>query len=138
MPGARVEGELLPLLTGHFDAHICRAPESGSRRRGITASHSQSEVVTGIWLVGTHRALTDCWRGRSRRSGREVPESAFLPPFQFPLDTLVPDGKRVTWDSRKGFTISRATYREIGLLTCETTVDGHVYKTNYLTLRQSE
>ncbi|XP_036084290.1 vascular endothelial growth factor receptor 1 isoform X2 [Rousettus aegyptiacus] len=56
---------------------------------------------------------------------------------KFPLDTLVPDGKRITWDSRKGFTISRATYREIGLLTCETTIHGHVHKTNYLTLRQT-
>ncbi|XP_072832156.1 vascular endothelial growth factor receptor 1 isoform X1 [Vicugna pacos] len=56
---------------------------------------------------------------------------------KFPLDTLVPDGKRITWDSRKGFTISRATYKEIGLLTCETAVGGHLFKTNYLTLRQT-
>lgn len=58
--------------------------------------------------------------------------------FQFPFDTLIPDGKRITWDSRKGFIISNATYKEIGLLTCETTVNGHEYKTNYLTLRQSK
>ncbi|XP_057389214.1 vascular endothelial growth factor receptor 1 isoform X1 [Balaenoptera acutorostrata] len=56
---------------------------------------------------------------------------------KFPFDTLIPDGKRITWDSRKGFIISNATYREIGLLTCETTVNGHEYKTNYLTLRQT-
>ncbi|ELK18741.1 Vascular endothelial growth factor receptor 1 [Pteropus alecto] len=56
---------------------------------------------------------------------------------KFPLETLIPDGKRITWDSRKGFTISNATYREIGLLICETTVNGHVYKTNYLTYRQT-
>ncbi|KAK2489068.1 hypothetical protein MC885_006887 [Smutsia gigantea] len=60
-----------------------------------------------------------------------------LLPFQFPLDTLIPDGKRITWDSRKGFIISNATYREIGLLTCETTVNGRLYKTNYLTHRQT-
>lgn len=59
-------------------------------------------------------------------------------PFQFPLETLIPDGKRITWDSRKGFIISNATYREIGLLICETTVNGHLYKTNYLTHRQSK
>lgn len=58
--------------------------------------------------------------------------------FQFPHDTLIPDGKRITWDSRKGFIIANATYREIGLLACETTVNGHLYKTNYLTYRQSK
>uniref|UniRef100_A0A8C5VMY9 Platelet-derived growth factor receptor-like protein n=1 Tax=Microcebus murinus TaxID=30608 RepID=A0A8C5VMY9_MICMU len=56
---------------------------------------------------------------------------------KFPFDTLIPDGKRITWDSRKGFIISNATYKEIGLLTCETTVNGHLYKTNYLTYRQT-
>ncbi|XP_036773235.2 vascular endothelial growth factor receptor 1 isoform X1 [Manis pentadactyla] len=56
---------------------------------------------------------------------------------KFPLETLIPDGKRITWDSRKGFIISNATYREIGLLICETTVNGHSYKTNYLTHRQT-
>uniref|UniRef100_A0A4X1TM05 Vascular endothelial growth factor receptor 1 n=1 Tax=Sus scrofa TaxID=9823 RepID=A0A4X1TM05_PIG len=54
---------------------------------------------------------------------------------KFPPDTL--DGKRITWDSRRGFIISNATYKEIGLLTCETTINGHLYKTNYLTLRQT-
>ncbi|XP_039110896.1 vascular endothelial growth factor receptor 1 isoform X3 [Hyaena hyaena] len=56
---------------------------------------------------------------------------------KFPLDTLIPDGKRIIWDSRKGFIIANATYREIGLLACETTVNGHLYKTNYLTYRQT-
>ncbi|XP_066115041.1 vascular endothelial growth factor receptor 1 isoform X2 [Saccopteryx bilineata] len=56
---------------------------------------------------------------------------------KFPLDTLIPDGKRITWDSRKGFIISNASYKEIGLLTCETTVNGHLYQTNYLTFRQT-
>ncbi|XP_005406416.1 PREDICTED: vascular endothelial growth factor receptor 1 isoform X2 [Chinchilla lanigera] len=51
--------------------------------------------------------------------------------------TLVPDGKRIIWDSRKGFIISNATYREIGLLTCETTINNHHYSTSYLTFRQS-
>uniref|UniRef100_A0A8D0P725 receptor protein-tyrosine kinase n=1 Tax=Sus scrofa TaxID=9823 RepID=A0A8D0P725_PIG len=54
---------------------------------------------------------------------------------KFPPDTL--DGKRITWDSRRGFIISNATYKEIGLLTCETTINGRLYKTNYLTLRQT-
>ncbi|XP_037022752.2 vascular endothelial growth factor receptor 1 [Artibeus jamaicensis] len=56
---------------------------------------------------------------------------------KFPFDTLIPDGKRITWDSRKGFIIANATYREIGLLTCETTLGGHLYRTNYLTYRQT-
>ncbi|XP_075418919.1 vascular endothelial growth factor receptor 1 isoform X1 [Tenrec ecaudatus] len=56
---------------------------------------------------------------------------------KFPLDPLIPDGKRILWDSQKGFVISNASYREIGLLTCETTVLGRSYKTNYLTHRQT-
>lgn len=56
---------------------------------------------------------------------------------KFPADTLIPDGERITWDSRKGFIIANATYREIGLLNCEATVNGHLYQTNYLTHRQT-
>ncbi|XP_007953975.1 vascular endothelial growth factor receptor 1 [Orycteropus afer afer] len=56
---------------------------------------------------------------------------------KFPVDTLIPDGKRIIWDNRKGFIISNATYKEIGLLICETTVNGRVFKTNYLTYRQT-
>nr|XP_020032399.1 vascular endothelial growth factor receptor 1 isoform X3 [Castor canadensis] len=56
---------------------------------------------------------------------------------KFPFDTLIPDGQRITWDSRKGFVIPNATYKEIGLLTCETAVHGHVYQTRYLTHRQT-
>ncbi|KAM4860047.1 vascular endothelial growth factor receptor 1 [Thomomys bottae] len=56
---------------------------------------------------------------------------------KFPFDILIPDGERIIWDPRKGFIISTATYREIGLLSCETSISGHVYKTNYLTHRQT-
>nr|XP_045009839.1 vascular endothelial growth factor receptor 1 isoform X2 [Jaculus jaculus] len=54
---------------------------------------------------------------------------------KFPLDTLIPDGERISWDSRRGFVIANATYREIGLLNCEATVNGRLYQTNYLTYR---
>ncbi|XP_036312145.1 vascular endothelial growth factor receptor 1 isoform X3 [Pipistrellus kuhlii] len=54
-----------------------------------------------------------------------------------PFQILIPDGERIIWDSRKGFLISNATYKEIGLLTCEATVNGHLYQTHYLTYRQS-
>ncbi|XP_021078360.1 vascular endothelial growth factor receptor 1 [Mus pahari] len=56
---------------------------------------------------------------------------------KFPFDTLTPDGQRITWDSRRGFIIANATYKEIGLLNCEATVNGHLYQTNYLTHRQT-
>ncbi|XP_048197540.1 vascular endothelial growth factor receptor 1 isoform X2 [Perognathus longimembris pacificus] len=56
---------------------------------------------------------------------------------KFPFDILVPDGERIIWDNKKGFIISTATYREIGLLSCETTTGGRVYQTNYLTHRQA-
>lgn len=64
--------------------------------------------------------------------------SSMLLSLQFPAETLIPDGERITWDSRKGFIIANATYREIGLLNCEATVNGHLYQTNYLTHRQSK
>ncbi|XP_065757695.1 vascular endothelial growth factor receptor 1 isoform X2 [Muntiacus reevesi] len=56
---------------------------------------------------------------------------------KFPSDTLISDGERITWDSRKGFIISNATYREIGILACETTINGYLYKKNYLLFRQT-
>nr|XP_008165680.1 vascular endothelial growth factor receptor 1 isoform X1 [Chrysemys picta bellii] len=56
---------------------------------------------------------------------------------KIPLETLIPDGKTIIWDSTKGFIIPKATYRFIGLMSCETTVDGHKYSTKYLTHRQT-
>ncbi|XP_006894149.1 PREDICTED: vascular endothelial growth factor receptor 1 [Elephantulus edwardii] len=56
---------------------------------------------------------------------------------KFALGTLIPDGQRIIWDNKRGFIISNATYREIGLLSCETTVNGRLYKTNYLTIQQT-
>uniref|UniRef100_A0AC11BEM7 Fms related receptor tyrosine kinase 1 n=1 Tax=Ovis aries TaxID=9940 RepID=A0AC11BEM7_SHEEP len=56
---------------------------------------------------------------------------------KFPSDTLIADGKRIIWDSRRGFIIHKASYREVGLLTCETTVNGYLYKLNYLIIRQT-
>ncbi|XP_007662302.2 vascular endothelial growth factor receptor 1 isoform X1 [Ornithorhynchus anatinus] len=54
---------------------------------------------------------------------------------KFPRETLIPDGKTIIWDSRKGFIISKATYKFIGLLSCETTINGVLYSTKYLTHR---
>ncbi|KYO27409.1 vascular endothelial growth factor receptor 1 [Alligator mississippiensis] len=56
---------------------------------------------------------------------------------KIPLETLNPDGKTVVWDSTKGFIIPKATYKFIGLLSCETIIDGHKYSTKYLTHRQT-
>lgn len=57
--------------------------------------------------------------------------------FQIPRETLIPDGKTIIWDSTQGFRIPKATYKFIGLLSCETTVGGHTYSTKYLTHRES-
>ncbi|EMP37579.1 Vascular endothelial growth factor receptor 1 [Chelonia mydas] len=56
---------------------------------------------------------------------------------KIPLETLIPDGKTIIWDSTKGFIIPKATYRFIGLMSCETTIGGHKYSTKYLTHRQT-
>ncbi|XP_023570880.1 vascular endothelial growth factor receptor 1 isoform X2 [Octodon degus] len=52
-----------------------------------------------------------------------------------PFDAIISDGKRIIWDSRKGFVIPHATYREIGFLSCETRSNGTVFVSNYLTHR---
>uniref|UniRef100_A0A663FGF6 receptor protein-tyrosine kinase n=1 Tax=Aquila chrysaetos chrysaetos TaxID=223781 RepID=A0A663FGF6_AQUCH len=56
---------------------------------------------------------------------------------KIPRETLIPDGKTIIWDSMKGFRIPKATYKFIGLLSCETTVGGHKYSTKYLTHRET-
>ncbi|KAK9402381.1 vascular endothelial growth factor receptor 1 [Crotalus adamanteus] len=52
-----------------------------------------------------------------------------------PGGTIIPDGKTVIWDNTKGFIIPKATYKFIGLFSCETIIDGHEYSTKYLTYR---
>ncbi|KAM9033905.1 vascular endothelial growth factor receptor 1 [Sarcophilus harrisii] len=60
-----------------------------------------------------------------------------LKKFQVPdVKTFIPDGKTIIWDNKRGFIVPKPTYRFIGLLICETTVNGHLYSTNYLTYRQ--
>ncbi|RMC07250.1 hypothetical protein DUI87_16707 [Hirundo rustica rustica] len=56
---------------------------------------------------------------------------------KIPRETLIPDGKTIIWDSMQGFRIPKATYKFIGLLSCETTVGGHTYSTKYLTHRET-
>ncbi|KAI6078524.1 Receptor protein-tyrosine kinase [Aix galericulata] len=56
---------------------------------------------------------------------------------KIPGEALIPDGKSIIWDSTKGFRIPKATYRFIGLLSCETTIAGHKYSTKYLTHRET-
>uniref|UniRef100_A0A8D0GJJ4 Vascular endothelial growth factor receptor 1 n=1 Tax=Sphenodon punctatus TaxID=8508 RepID=A0A8D0GJJ4_SPHPU len=56
---------------------------------------------------------------------------------KIPPEILIPDGKTIIWDNKKGFIIPKATYKFIGLLSCETTIDGHKFSTKYLTHRQT-
>ncbi|XP_066474944.1 vascular endothelial growth factor receptor 1 [Tiliqua scincoides] len=54
---------------------------------------------------------------------------------KIPGGIFIPDGKTIIWDSTKGFVIPNATYKYIGLLSCETFIDGHEFSTKYLTYR---
>ncbi|NXS99492.1 VGFR1 factor, partial [Jacana jacana] len=56
---------------------------------------------------------------------------------KIPRETLIPDGETIIWDNTKGFRIPKATYKFIGLLSCETTIGGHKYSTKYLTHRET-
>uniref|UniRef100_A0ABM5FWT8 receptor protein-tyrosine kinase n=1 Tax=Pogona vitticeps TaxID=103695 RepID=A0ABM5FWT8_9SAUR len=51
-------------------------------------------------------------------------------------ESILPDGRTIIWDSTRGFIIPNATYKFIGLLSCETCVGGLDYSTKYLTFRQ--
>uniref|UniRef100_A0A673SUR8 Fms related tyrosine kinase 1 n=1 Tax=Suricata suricatta TaxID=37032 RepID=A0A673SUR8_SURSU len=120
----------------------------GCRSMSAPASKKRTESAIYIFINDTDRPFVEMHTEIPEiiymAEGREViiPCRVTSPNImvtlkKFPLETLVPDGKRITWDSRKGFIIANATYREIGLLACETTVNGHLYKTNYLTYRQT-
>ncbi|XP_043547949.1 vascular endothelial growth factor receptor 1 [Chiloscyllium plagiosum] len=46
------------------------------------------------------------------------------------------DGKELIWDSKQGFVIPKPMFKHIGLLTCETSVNGKTFRSIYLTHRQ--
>ncbi|XP_078401502.1 vascular endothelial growth factor receptor 1 isoform X1 [Cetorhinus maximus] len=50
--------------------------------------------------------------------------------------SFIIDGKEVMWDNKRGFVIPKPTYKFIGLLSCETSVNGKTFRSIYLTHRQ--
>ncbi|XP_034267204.1 vascular endothelial growth factor receptor 2 [Pantherophis guttatus] len=47
---------------------------------------------------------------------------------KYPEKTFVPDGKSVTWDNQKGFTIPTNMISDVGIVFCKTKIDGESYQ----------
>ncbi|XP_026579856.1 vascular endothelial growth factor receptor 2-like, partial [Pseudonaja textilis] len=47
---------------------------------------------------------------------------------KYPEQTFVPDGKSVTWDNQKGFTIPTNMISDVGMVFCKTKIDGESYQ----------
>ncbi|XP_013926823.1 PREDICTED: vascular endothelial growth factor receptor 2, partial [Thamnophis sirtalis] len=47
---------------------------------------------------------------------------------KYPEKTFVPDGKSVTWDNQKGFTIPTNMISDVGMVFCKTKIDGESYQ----------
>ncbi|XP_037655805.1 vascular endothelial growth factor receptor 1 isoform X1 [Choloepus didactylus] len=125
--------------TGFYSCKYLSIPASKKKKTDSTIyifindpespfTEMHSEIPKTIYMTEGSKVVIPC---------RATSPNITVTLKKFPLDTLIPDGKRIIWDSRKGFIISNASYKEIGLLTCETTVNGHLYQTNYLTYRQN-
>ncbi|KAJ8413190.1 hypothetical protein AAFF_G00091860 [Aldrovandia affinis] len=54
---------------------------------------------------------------------------------KFPGQKLIPDQKKIIWNSKRGFIIPKPTYHYIGLFSCESTLKGVLHSTKYLTHR---
>ncbi|XP_051018816.1 vascular endothelial growth factor receptor 1 [Acomys russatus] len=129
----------------HTGLYTCRyLPESTLTKKKMTAesaiyvfvndsgspfTETYSDIPEVVYMTEGRELIIPC---------RVTSPNVMVTLKKFPFDTLIPDGERITWDSRRGFIIANATYKEIGLLSCEATVNGHLYRTNYLTHRQSK
>ncbi|MEE6472566.1 hypothetical protein FKM82_009654 [Ascaphus truei] len=60
----------------------------------------------------------------------------FIKNYVYSNEILTPDGKNIIWDNKRGFIIPKPTYKFIDLLSCETTINGFVHRTNYFANRQ--
>ncbi|XP_036600227.1 vascular endothelial growth factor receptor 1 [Trichosurus vulpecula] len=127
--------------TGYYSCRYLSTPVSKKKRTESTIYIFIND--TGSPFVEPHSIMPETvhmTEGREmiipcRVSAPDI--TVTLKKFQIPdVKTLIPDGKTIIWDNKRGFIIPKPTYRFIGLLSCETTVNGHLYSTNYLTYRQ--
>ncbi|XP_074072244.1 vascular endothelial growth factor receptor 1-like [Macrotis lagotis] len=127
--------------TGYYSCKYLKTPVSKKKRTESTIYIFVND--TGSPFVEPHNTMPETvhmTEGREmiipcRVSSPDI--TVTLKKFQIPdVKTLIPDGKTIIWDNKRGFVIPKPTYIFIGLLSCETTVNGHLYSTNYLTYRQ--
>ncbi|XP_072467911.1 vascular endothelial growth factor receptor 1 isoform X2 [Notamacropus eugenii] len=127
--------------TGYYSCRYLSTPVSKKRRTESTIYIFIND--TGSPFVEPHSTMPETvhmTEGQEmiipcRVSAPDI--TVALKKFQIPDGkTLTPDGKTIIWDNKRGFIIPKPNYIFIGLLSCETTVNGHLYITNYLTYRQ--
>ncbi|XP_007495324.2 vascular endothelial growth factor receptor 1 [Monodelphis domestica] len=127
--------------TGYYSCRYLSTPVSKKKRTestiyifindtGSPFVEPHSIMPETVLMAGGQEMIIPC-----RVSAPDI--TVTLKKFQIPdVKTLIPDGKTIIWDNKRGFIIPKPTYIFIGLLSCETTVNGHLYSTNYLTYRQ--
>ncbi|XP_061484479.1 vascular endothelial growth factor receptor 1 isoform X2 [Rhineura floridana] len=122
--------------TGYYS---CKYPSSSAVRKKTVSTIYVFINDTRSPFVKLNRDIPDMIRVTD---GEEliIPCRVTIPDIpvtlkMMPGGKIIPDGKTIIWDSTKGFIIPNATYKFIGLLSCETRIDGHEYSTKYLTYR---
>ncbi|XP_053161510.1 vascular endothelial growth factor receptor 1 isoform X2 [Hemicordylus capensis] len=122
--------------TGYYS---CKYPLSSSVRKKTVSTIYVFINDTHSPFIKLHRDLPEMIR---MVDGQEliIPCRVTAPDIpvtlkKIPGEIFNPDGKTIIWDSTKGFVIPNATYKFIGLFSCETVMDGHEYSTKYLTYR---
>uniref|UniRef100_UPI00398E4AE4 vascular endothelial growth factor receptor 1 isoform X2 n=1 Tax=Pristiophorus japonicus TaxID=55135 RepID=UPI00398E4AE4 len=117
--------------------YYCNSSSSNARQRKtavyifVKDKHSpfveqHTDVPEVVYMTEGKRLLIPC-----RITAPDLTVTLKMNSFSFTID-----GKEVMWDSKRGFVIPRPTYKFIGLLTCETTVNGKTFHSYYLTHRQ--
>ncbi|XP_066555062.1 vascular endothelial growth factor receptor 1 isoform X2 [Amia ocellicauda] len=86
-----------------------------------------SDIPEVVYIMQGSPLVVPC-----RVSAPDIPVTL----IKFPTEKLITDGTNIKWNSKQGFVIPSPLYRYIGLLSCETTVNGRLYSTKYITHRQ--
>ncbi|KAH0616191.1 hypothetical protein JD844_027130 [Phrynosoma platyrhinos] len=81
---------------------------------------SASEQLGAIYLTGNKTVVIPCLGSSSNLN-----VSLYT---KYPDKVFVPDGKVITWDSQKGFTIPTSLVSDVGMVYCKAKIDGESYQ----------
>ncbi|XP_042325442.1 vascular endothelial growth factor receptor 2 [Sceloporus undulatus] len=81
---------------------------------------SASEQLGAIYITGNKTVVIPCLGSTSNLN-----VSLYT---KYPDKVFVPDGKAITWDSQKGFTIPTSLVSDVGIVYCKAKIDGESYQ----------